>query len=79
MIDATYQKAYRTASILGVKKGLGHLIGRIRRGMNTKLRAITDANGRSLRFFIMQARSAIPLALQRCSTTGLPQLQRRMV
>ena len=35
------------------KKGdLGRLIGRTKGGLNTKLHAITDANGRSLSFFI---------------------------
>ncbi|HEY0959733.1 MAG TPA: IS5 family transposase [Novosphingobium sp.] len=53
MIDATYLKAHRTASSLRVKKGnLGRLIGRTKGGMNTKLHAITDANGRPLSFFI---------------------------
>lgn len=53
MIDATYLKAHRTISSLGVKKGdLGRLIGRTKGGMNTKLRAVTDAHGRPLSFFI---------------------------
>jgi len=42
MIDATYLKADRTASSLGQKKG----------GMNTKLHAVTDQNGRPLSFFM---------------------------
>jgi hypothetical protein len=53
MIDATYLKAHRTASNVQAKKGesndrRGHLIGRTKVGLNTKLRAITDANGRQL-------------------------------
>ncbi|MCP3733265.1 IS5 family transposase [Sphingomonas sp. MG17] len=53
MIDATYLKAHRTASSLAVKKGnLGRLIGRTKGGMNTKLHAVTDANGRPLSFFM---------------------------
>lgn len=36
----------------GQKRGPGRLIGRTRGGMNTKLHAITDANGRPLSFFI---------------------------
>jgi len=37
----------------GGKKGdLGRLIGRTKGGMNTKLHAVTDANGRPLSFFI---------------------------
>lgn len=52
MIDATYLKAHRTASSLRVKRGdLGRLIGRTKGGMNTKLHAIADANGRPLSFF----------------------------
>ncbi|MEP9403130.1 IS5 family transposase [Sphingomonas sp. VNH70] len=53
MIDATYLKAHRTASSLRVKKGnLGRLIGRTKGGMNTKLHALADANGRPLSFFM---------------------------
>ncbi|MEJ5141588.1 IS5 family transposase [Gluconobacter albidus] len=53
MIDATYLKAHRTASSLRFKKGdPGRLIGRTKGGMNTKLHAITDQNGRPLNFFI---------------------------
>ncbi|WP_156418157.1 IS5 family transposase [Aureimonas sp. AU4] len=53
MIDATYLKAHRTASSLAVKKGgFGRLIGRTKGGMNTKLHAVADANGRPLSFFM---------------------------
>jgi len=52
MIDATYLKAGRTPSSLGVKRDLGPLIGRTKGGINTKLHAATDANGRPLSFFI---------------------------
>ena len=52
MIDATYLKAHRTASSLRVKGGLGRLIGRTKGGMNTKLHAVTDANGRPLSVFM---------------------------
>ena len=53
MIGATYLKAHRTASSLRVKKGdLGRLIGRTKGGMNTKLHAVADANGRPLSFFM---------------------------
>ncbi|MFT8808655.1 IS5 family transposase [Gluconobacter sp.] len=53
MIDATYLKAHRTASSLRLKKGNpGRLIGRTKGGMNTKLHAITDQNGRPLSFFV---------------------------
>ncbi len=36
----------------GKKGGLGRLIGRTKGGMNTKLHAISDANGRPLSFFM---------------------------
>ncbi|WP_310103610.1 IS5 family transposase [Sphingomonas sp. BE138] len=53
MIDATYLKAHRPASSLrGKKGGLGRLIGRTKGGMNTKLHAVADANGRPLSFFM---------------------------
>ncbi len=52
MIDATYLKASRTPSSLGVKRDLVPLIGRTKGGMNPKLHAATDANGRPLSFFI---------------------------
>ncbi|GAD09100.1 transposase and inactivated derivatives [Gluconobacter frateurii NBRC 103465] len=53
MIDATYLKAHRTASSLQLKKGdPGRLIGRAKGGMNTKLHAVTDQNGRPLSFFM---------------------------
>ena len=53
MIDATYLKAHRTASCLGVKKGgRGRLIGRTKGGMNTKLHAICDSEGRPLNLFV---------------------------
>ena len=53
MIDATYLKTHRTASILGIKKGgLGRLIGRAKGGMNAKLHAVIDAEGRPLSFFM---------------------------
>ncbi|WP_461433528.1 IS5 family transposase [Hoeflea alexandrii] len=53
MIDATYLKAHRTATSLGVKKGgRGRLIGRTKGGMNTKLHAICDSQGRPLNLFV---------------------------
>ncbi|MHA6327012.1 IS5 family transposase [Roseivivax sp. CAU 1753] len=53
MIDATYLKAHRSASSLRLKKGgRGRLIGRTKGGMNTKLHAVTDANGRPIKFFM---------------------------
>lgn len=53
MIDATYLEAHRTASSLRLKKGdPGRPIGRTRGGMDTKLHAVTDQNGRPLSFFM---------------------------
>jgi len=53
MIDATYLKAHRRALGLRLNKGdPGRLIGRTKGGMNTKLHAITDQNGRPLSFFM---------------------------
>ncbi|HBB85270.1 MAG TPA: IS5 family transposase [Sulfitobacter sp.] len=53
MIDATYLKAHRTATSMGVKKkGRGRLIGRTKGGMNTKLHAICDSEGRPLNLFV---------------------------
>ena len=52
MIDATYLKAHHTASSLRVKGDLGRLIGRTKGGMNTKLHAVGDADGRPLSFFM---------------------------
>ncbi len=46
MMDATYLKAHRTASSLRLKRGSGRLIGRTKGGMNTKLHAVSDAQGR---------------------------------
>jgi transposase len=48
----TYLKAHRTALSLRVKKGARTLIGRTKGGMNAKLHALTDANGRPRSFFI---------------------------
>ena len=67
MIDATYLKAHRTATSLGVssedqktvrgdcfpdERGRGRLIGRTKGGMNTKLHAICDSQGRPLDLFV---------------------------
>ena len=55
VIDATYLKAHRTATSMRSKRGgddhRGSLIGRTKGGMNTKLHAVTDADGRPIRFF----------------------------
>ncbi len=56
MIDATYLKAHRTATSMGVKRRAndqrGRLIGRTKGVMNTKLHAIRDSKGRPLDLFV---------------------------
>lgn len=52
MIDATYLKAHCRTSSLRVKRYLGRLIGRTMGGINTKLHAVGDADGRPLSFFM---------------------------
>lgn len=57
MIDATSLKAHRTATSLRAKKGgadnqQGRLIGRTKGALNSKLHAVTDADGRPIRFFM---------------------------
>jgi len=52
MIDATYLKAHRTATSMGVKKGRGRLIGRTKGDMNTKLHAVCDSHGRPPNIFV---------------------------
>ena len=48
-----YLKAHRTATSMAVKKGgRGRLIGRTKRGMNTKLHAICDSKGPPLNLFV---------------------------
>ena len=53
MIDATYLKAHRTASSLRLKRGAWPP-DRLERkaGMNTKLHAVTDREGRPVRLFV---------------------------
>jgi hypothetical protein len=59
MTDATYLKAHRAATCMGVKKvGCGRLTGRTKGGMNTKLHAICDSQGRPLNLFFLLARRA---------------------
>jgi transposase len=57
MIQATYLEAHRMATSLRAnKRGPtikgGRLIGRTKGGMNTKLHAFTDGEGRPIRFFM---------------------------
>jgi hypothetical protein len=55
-IDATYLKAHLTATNLRSEGDQRRqLVGRTRGGINTKLHAISDANGRPLRFFMTAA------------------------
>ncbi|HKK96909.1 MAG TPA: IS5 family transposase [Marivita sp.] len=53
MIDAIYLKAHRTATSMAAQKGgRGRLIGRTKGGMNTKLHAICDSQGRPINLFV---------------------------
>ena len=53
MIDATYLKSHRTASSLGAKKRVrGRVIGRTNGGMNSKLHAVCESQGRLISFFV---------------------------
>lgn len=52
MVDATYLKAHRTATSMGVKKGRGRLIGRTKNGMNTRLHDVCDSYGGPLNLFV---------------------------
>lgn len=65
VIAATFLKAHHTASGLPVKKGL---IDRSKDGMNTKLHAVADANGRPLSFFMAAGQSSDHTAPQLCWT-----------
>lgn len=53
MIGATYLKDYRIAWSLREKRDCGRLIGRTKGGINTRLHAVTDENGRPIRLFMM--------------------------
>ncbi len=52
VIDATYLKSHRSATSTGKKGGRGRLIGRTKGGMNTKLHAVSDSQGRPISFFV---------------------------
>ncbi|MDV2968793.1 IS5 family transposase [Nitratireductor aquimarinus] len=52
MIDAISQGPPHGFQPAGKKGGVGRLIGRTKGGMNTKLHAVSDANGRQISFFI---------------------------
>ncbi|MEW9298507.1 IS5 family transposase [Acetobacter oryzifermentans] len=52
MIEATYLKVHRAVSSLAKKGDSGCLIGRTKSGINTKLYAVADQNGRPLSFFM---------------------------
>ncbi|MDB9966021.1 IS5 family transposase [Planktomarina temperata] len=74
MIDATYLKAHRTATSMGVKKGgRGRLIGRTKGGMNTKLHAICDSKGRPLDLFVTAGQVSDYIGA-RALFKGLPQV-----
>ncbi|QFT74723.1 hypothetical protein FIU92_16935 [Ruegeria sp. THAF33] len=52
MIDATYLRAHCIATSMAAKRGRGRLIGRTKGGMNTKLHAICDSEGRPFNLFV---------------------------
>jgi transposase len=52
MIDATYLRRTARPRACGLKGDFGRMIGRTKGGMNTKLHAFADANGRPLSFFM---------------------------
>ena len=75
MINATYLKAHRTAISMAVKKGVrGRLIGRTKGGMNTKLHAICDSQGRPLDLFITAGQVSDYIGA-RALLSGLPNVR----
>ena len=54
MIDATYLKAHRTAASLLKKGALSRRIGRTKGGLNTKLHAVCDGDGRPLALLLSE-------------------------
>lgn len=74
MIDATYLKANRTATSMGVKRGGGRLIGRTKGGMITKLHAICDSNGHPLDLFVTTGQVSDYICA-RPLLKGLPQVE----
>ena len=52
MTDTTSLKAQRKACSLHANKGGGRLIGRGKGGLNRQLHAVTDAEGRPMRFYL---------------------------
>jgi transposase len=50
-----YLKAHRTATGMAANRGRGRLIGRTKGGMNTKLHAVTDSQGRPVNFIATAA------------------------
>ena len=48
MIDSTHLKAHRTSASLLKKEGGSRCIGRTKGGLNSKLHAVTDGNGRPI-------------------------------
>jgi hypothetical protein len=52
----------------GKKGDLGRLMGRTKGGMNTKLHAVTEANGRPISFFMTEGQVTITLERPLCWT-----------
>ena len=55
MIDATHLKAHRTAASLLQKGGFPRCIGRTKGGLNSKLHAVCDAEGRPIALLLTEA------------------------
>lgn len=54
MIDATHLKAHRTAASLAEKGGTPRRIGRTQGGLNSKLHAVTDGEGRPIMLMLSE-------------------------
>jgi transposase len=54
MINATHLKAHRTAASLAEKGGTPRRIGRTKGGLNSKLHAITDGEGRPIMLMLSE-------------------------
>ena len=75
MIVASYLKAHRTATSMAAKKwGCGRLIGRTKGGMNTKLHAVCDSQGRPIDLFVAAGQVRDDIGV-RALLSGLPKVK----
>ncbi|MCZ8036432.1 IS5 family transposase [Novosphingobium sp.] len=58
MIDATHLKAHRTAASLLKKGSLSRCIGRTKGGLNSKLHAVTDGQGRPVVMLLTEGQAS---------------------